>query len=216
MINEFKRFYNSSNWIKLSNRLKVECNYTCYECNQFFTTTRELIAHHKTELTESNIHDTNITLNPTNISIICIDCHNRGHNRFGYHKKVYVVWGSPLAGKREYVNNNLKHSDIVLDIKKLYKAIGINQNDYIKFNVFELKDRLMDNIKTRYGNWTNAFIIGGYPNEIERNLLIKKLKAESIYIESTQDECIDRANGDKKQIEYVREWWEKYSVSPPV
>lgn len=38
------------------------------------------IVHHKTHLTPDNITDTAITLNFTNLELLCMECHNVEHN----------------------------------------------------------------------------------------------------------------------------------------
>ena len=204
------RFYNSRIWRNFSKLLKIQNNYMCDKCNNVVLSTKKLISHHKIELTEDNVDDDNISLNKNNIDIICYDCHNRVHNRFGYNtKKVYIIYGCPNSGKRTLVNELLQSSDIILDLEKLYSAIGI-KNDYIKFNVFKLRDELLDQIKTRYGNWSNAYIIGGYPNKIERENLGDRLGAELIYCESTEEECLAQAEKEE-DIEYIKKWWVAYT-----
>lgn len=79
--------------------------------------------------------------------------------------------------------------------------------------MFKMRDDLLDQIKKRYGNWYDAYIIGGYPDKYERQRLAEELGAELIYVESTKDECIERVSktGRSMQwVEYIEEWWEKY------
>lgn len=176
-----------------------------------------LIAHHKIELTEDNIDNVDISLNPNNIEIICHDCHNNEHRRFGNNKNVYIIYGSPLSGKNTLVQELYKYGDIVLDIDEIWKAITL-EDKYVKpnnvrFNVFKLRDELLDQIKTRYGNWYDAYIIMSLPDKYERERVAKELGAELIYCESTKEECIDRAIKDGRPsqwIKYINDWWEKY------
>lgn len=39
--------------------------------------------HHIIELTPDNINNPNVSLNPRNLMLLCNDCHNRMHHRFG-------------------------------------------------------------------------------------------------------------------------------------
>jgi hypothetical protein len=209
-MNKLIRFYNSRTWRNFSKLLKTENNYMCYKCNKIELSTKNLIAHHKIELTEDNVDDVDVSLNKNNIDIICFYCHNRIHNRFGYNtKKVYIIYGSPNSGKRILVNQLYQPSDIVLDLDKLYSAIGI-KNDYIKFNAFKLRDEMLDQIKTRYGNWRNAYVIGGYPNKIERENLAERIGAELIYTESTEEQCLELAKNER-DMEYIKRWWVAYT-----
>jgi len=177
-----------------------------------------LIGHHcNIELTEDNVDNINISLNPDNIEIICSKCHNKEHRRFGNKQNVYIIYGSPLSGKHTLVAELMQYGDIVLDIDALYQAITL-QPEYIKpknirFNVFKLRDSLLDQIKTRYGQWYDAYIIGGYPDKYDRERVAKELGAELIYCDSTMQECIDRLEkSDKPRAwkEYIEDWWDKY------
>lgn len=211
------QFYCRKPWRDLSYKLKIESKGICNRCNKSVLDFKYLIGHHKVELTEDNVDDPNISLNPDLIEIICHDCHNKEHRRFGHEKKVYIVYGSPLSGKNYLVNDLKKYGDIVLDIDEIWKAITL-EDKYIKpnnirFNVFKLRDELLDQIKTRYGQWYDAYIIGGYPDKYERERVAKELGAELVYCESTRDECIERAIEDGRPsewIKYINDWWEKY------
>lgn len=214
------QFYCRKPWRDLSYNLKIERGGKCSRCSFQVIDRKDfkyLIGHHKIELTEDNVDDPNISLNPDNIEIICHDCHNKEHKRFGNKKNVYIVYGSPLSGKNYLVNDLKKYGDIVLDIDEIWKAITL-EDKYIKpnnirFNVFKLRDELLDQIKTRYGQWYNAYIIGGYPDKYERERIAKELGAELIYCESTQEECIERAietGRPSEWLRYINQWWDKY------
>ncbi len=176
-----------------------------------------LIGHHKEELTEDNVNDPRVALNPDKIEIICIDCHNRDHRRFGHKQQVYIVWGSPLSGKTTAVRQMMQYGDIVLDMDLLWQALTL-QPEYIKpnnvrFNVFAIRDALLDQIKTRYGQWYDAYIIGGYPDKYERQKLAESMGAELVYCESTKDECLKRLHDSGKPKgweKYIEDWWEVF------
>jgi predicted kinase len=213
-------FYCSKPWRDLSYRLKIEAKGRCSRCGEVIEDFSQLIGHHKIELTEDNVDDPNISLNPIHIEIICFNCHNKEHRRFGNKQHVYIVYGSPLSGKSTLVRELMQHGDIVLDMDALWQAVTF-QPEYIKpknvrFNVFKIRDDILDQIKTRYGQWYDAYIIGGYPDKYERERLAQSLGAEFIYCESTKEECIKRleqSNKPKQWLEYINDWWEKYS--PP-
>jgi hypothetical protein len=116
----------------------------------------------------------------------------------------------------------MQYGDIVLDMDRLWEAITM-QPEYIKpnnvrFNVFALRDNLLDQIKTRYGQWYDAYIIGGYPDANERERLVKTLGAELIYCEATEQECYDRRRESGKPAEwdeYIKKWWADYRRGIP-
>lgn len=224
-MDKVKQFYGRKDWRDLSYTLKIARGGKCERCG--FTAVekedwKKLIGHHKTELTEANVSNPTISLNPDEVEIICMDCHNKEHRRFGYRKQVYIVWGSPLSGKSTLVKEIMQYGDIVLDMDRLWEAVTM-QPEYskpnnVRFNIFALRDNLLDQIKTRHGQWYDAYIIGGYPDANERDRLAKTLGAELIYCEATEQECYDRRRESGKPIEwdgYIKKWWEDYRRGIP-
>lgn len=221
MADKIHAFYCSGPWRKLSYKLKIERGGKCERCPFVAATEKEwsmLIGHHKIELTDDNVDDPTVALNPDNVEIICLNCHNKEHRRFGGQHHVYIVWGSPLSGKTTAVREMMRYGDIVLDVDMLWQAVTM-QPEYVKpnnvrFNVFALRDALLDQIKTRYGQWHDAFIIGGYPDKYERERVAQSLGAELIYCESTRDECLMRCN-DRPDAwrDYVDKWWDDFERS---
>ena len=211
------RFYSSKAWRDLAHRLKVERGGKCERTGNTFADMSQLIAHHKTELTEDNVNDPQIALNPDNIEIISFDEHNKEHRRFGNNQKVYIVWGSPLSGKTTMVRELMQYGDIVLDIDGLWQAITL-QPDHVKpqnvrFNVFKMRDDFLDQIKTRYGNWYDAYVISSLPDKYERERMAETLGAELIYCDSTQEECIERFKKSDRPgiwLDFIMDWWEKF------
>ena len=211
------QFYCSKVWKDLSFTLKIKAGGRCARCGNTIEDFSYLIGHHKIELTEDNVDDPNIALNPVHIEIICLNCHNKEHRRFGNKQRVYIVWGSPLSGKTTAVRQMMQYGDMVLDMDAIWQAITF-QPEYIKpnncrFNIFALRDNLLDQIKTRYGQWYDCYIIGGYPDKYERERLSQTLGAELIYCESTKEECLERmeqSGKPKAWMKYINDWWEKF------
>lgn len=217
-MDKLKQFYTSKSWRGLSYSLKISRGGKCERCGFMVVEKadwKKLIGHHKVELTEANISDPNVSLNPDNIEIVCIDCHNKEHRRFGHRKQVYIVWGSPLSGKSTFVNQMSGYGDLIIDIDNLWQAIS-GQDRYIKpnqlkANVFALRDNLYDQVRTRLGSWYDCYIIGGYPNKIERDDIARRLGAECIYIDSTKEDCIKRAEGRPAEWQgHITKWFEDY------
>jgi hypothetical protein len=215
-----RKLYTSKAWTELRFNLIIERGPICQRCGKVMVDTSKLIGHHKITLTPNNVNDPVVTLNPINIELICWTCHNKEPHYINGHSKhdVFIVYGSPLSGKTTLVSQLTGYGDMVLDLDKLYECISgqplYDKPINLKYNVFALRDKMMDMIKTRYGEWHDAYVIGGYPNKHERERLAKELGAELIYCESTKQECINRAMAlsivkpgwDK----FVEKWWKEY------
>lgn len=223
-----KKFYDSKAWENFRKIIISERTHKCEKCKKEIYEAKDLIIHHIEELTLDNVNDVNISLNPENVMLVCFDCHNKIHERFGYGNKrkhdrgIYLVYGAPCSGKTTYVKENMSKGDLVIDLDEIFKAVSLQDKydkpDNLRYNVFAIKNLLIDNIKTRYGNFNSAWIIGGYSNKYERDKLVSELTAEAIYIESTKEECIARLNSSndyrkEKFIEwerYILKWFEEF------
>ena len=181
----------------------------------------DIILHHKTELTEENVFDYNISLNPDNIMIVSHRSHNYIHDKFGRSSRmVYLVYGAPVSGKSTYVRDSMSDGDLVVDMDSIWQCVS-GCDRYIKPNrlrsvVFRLRDDLIDMIKYRFGKWSNAYLIGGYPLQSERERLMQELGAREVFIDTSKEECIERLAADSERdteewLKYIDEWFEKFS-----
>lgn len=211
-------FYCTDAWNALARNCKVESGGV-FDIS-------ELRAHHKRELTIDNVGDVNISLNPENVEVLCTDCHNAVHARFGYavgEKHVYVVHGSPYAGKTTYVETVATRNDIVVDLDRIHAAICVSgrrdRPDATKAVAFRLRDLMLDEIRTatRQRRWQDAYIIGGYPDRIDRDAFVRDYGAELVHIATPKAECIRRAVADcegKAQREavlgYIEKYWQRF------
>lgn len=219
-----KSFYASDAWINLRLQLINKRGNKCEHCGNRIANSRDLIGHHIIELTPENVNDYNISLNEKNIEIVCFDCHNKEHKRFGYQseREVYLVYGPPLSGKETFVRQNIKRGDIVVDIDKLYAAVSLlpeyDKPDNLFSNVIGVQNYLLDNIKTRLGKWNNAWIIGGYADRYKRNRLADDLGAELIFCNVSKEECLRRLELEEslqyrkdEWAGYINKWFESYT-----
>lgn len=223
-----KAFYDSKEWKSLRLQLIAERTPKCERCKEIIAEEEKIIGHHTIELDNTNVNDRSISLNKQFIELICFDCHNKEHKRFGYQikktdRKVYVVYGAPLCGKSSFVMANKDRLDLVVDMDSLYSAVTMldkyDKPDTLKFNVLAIRKSIIDNIKTRYGNFNSAWIIGGYPRAIERNQLCDMLGATPIYIEATKEECMQRLlevkDGRRDKVnmwaKFIDKWFEDYT-----
>jgi len=218
MFSDLWSFYRSNEWEGfrkgfLAERLARDGELICEECGKPIVNKYQAILHHKVELTELNVKDYKISLNEDNIELVCFRCHNKIHERFGFSgtRHIYVVWGSPCAGKRDWVRENAGRDDLIVDIDGLYECMG-NNRKAIKGNVLDCYRLLEDMIRTRRGRWRNAWVIRTLPLEIDRELIVKKIGGgELIYIEADKDKCLAEARlrgGDWEK--WVEDWWSLY------
>jgi sarcosine oxidase delta subunit len=224
-------FYKSKEWQKLLQNIKAERlnedgELICAYCGKPIVKMYDCIGHHKIYLTDENVNDYDISLNPMNIDLVHHRCHNKIHNKFGHNKReVFLVYGSPFSGKSSYVESVRDDGDLIVDMDNIWQCVS-GCDRYIKparLNavVFKLRDELLNAVKYRLGKWDNAYVIGGYPFEGERVRLCNELGAREIFINTEKDECIRRMmNSNDRDPEewskYIEDWWRKFApLSPP-
>lgn len=218
-----KRFYNSNEWRTLRMSLILQRGNNCQMCERIGFDSANLVGHHTIELNDENVNDAMISLNPDLILIVCRWCHDAEHIRFGQgEKKVYLVHGSPQSGRNEYVMAKKMANDLVVDMDMLYMAVtgygyGNKPNSLLK-NVSKLRHTMIDMIKTRYGEWGTAYIIGTYADRYTREQVVNDTGAVLIHIKTNRDECIRRLAGNARLLYRQAEWtgyidkyWEEYS-----
>lgn len=193
----------------------------CEYCGKPIVKAYDCIGHHKIELTEDNVNDYQISLNPENIMLLHGSCHNRIHDKFGRSSRmVYLVYGSPLSGKTTYVKDSMSEGDLIIDQDNIWQCVSgcdrYQKPGRLKAIVFRVRDNLLDAVRYRFGKWSNAYIIGGYPLQSERERLMKELGAREVFIDTPKDECIARLAADpdrdtEEWLRYIDDWFEKYS-----
>lgn len=214
-------FYRSKEWEQLMQVLRLQRvnesgEIICEHCGKPITKKYDCIGHHVIELTDENVHDASVALNPDNIMLIHHRCHNVIHNKLGIGcKQVYLVYGSPLSGKSTFVNENAQSGDLIVDMDNIWQCIS-GQERYVKpnrlkQNVFDVRNLLIDSIRVRKGNWLNAWLIGGYPLVSERERLLRSLGAREVFIDTPQEVCLERcAERSPEWKEFVENWWENF------
>ena len=227
-----KDFYRSDEWYKLMMQIKHERTKDdgliyCEHCGMPIVRAYDCIGHHKEYLTEENVNDVEVSLNPDNIMLVHHTCHNRIHNKLGYReKKVYVVYGAPYSGKKTYVNSICEPGDVIVSMDKIWQCITHNGERDGRLNAiaFGVRDKMIECIRYRAGKWNTAYIIGGYPLISERQRLCRELGAEEIFIDASKGECLLRMVADQnvnphEYKKYIEDWFDKFSKGynrPPV
>jgi len=218
-----QNFYSNELWRTFRMNLILERGSRCEHCGEDIIRPIDIIGHHKIELTPENVHDHMISLNPDMVELVCYDCHNKEHGRFGYKvtKSVYIVYGAPLSGKKTHVRQQMRRGDLIIDMDSLYEALSglpyYDKPDSLFNNVISVRNLLIDNVKTRLGKWNNAWIIGGYPDRYKRERLAEDLGAELIFCDTSREECLSRLEEDKERQYrkaewrgYIGKWFESY------
>jgi hypothetical protein len=219
-------FYRSREWERLLKQLRIDRlnddgQIICEYCGRPITKAYDMIGHHKTELTEANVNDFTVSLNPENIAYVHHRCHNFIHNKLGYAvREVFLVYGAPMSGKETWVRNNMSEGDLIIDIDSIWQCVSGCER-YVKPNrlksvVFRVRDSLLEAVRYRTGKWNNCYIIGGYPLSSERERLCKELGAREVFIEASKDDCIARLDTregvDKAEwMKYIEDWFAKFS-----
>ena len=226
MFNNLFEFYRSKEWqdfreIVIAERIQDDGNVYDEVTGKPILRAYDLILHHKIELTEENVHDFNISLNPDNIMIVSHRTHNYIHDKFGHsHRQVFLVYGAPLSGKSKWIRENMCEGDLIVNIDDIWECVSglkrYNKPNRLKAVVFKVRDTLIESVKYRQGKWNNAFICGGYSLQSERERLCKELGAREIFIDVPQSECYARLElcdciEDKDEFKkYIDEWFERY------
>ena len=220
---EFARpFYKSKLWQLcrtdyIGKRVNIDGGL-CEECHDMVG--EEL--HHKIVLSPANINDRDITINHNNLMWLCKNCHFKKHREiimagFTQRKKLeilsngiyidgdgmvqpqqtYIVYGSPLSGKREYVLSNKQEGDLVVNLDTIKQSISMCYSIDVSHNLIatalSIREYLYKLIEDKQVDCKNIWIISSLSNKQERTELAQRLRAEMIYIDSTYKDCIDRA-----------------------
>lgn len=89
MAREFsKAFYRSAAWERCRHAYKVSKGGLCEDCMERGIITAGEEVHHVVELTPENVTDPSVTLNWSNLRLLCHDCHMKRHAKY---KKRYKI-----------------------------------------------------------------------------------------------------------------------------
>lgn len=218
-MSDLSSFYKSKEWEKLVQLLKLERvdasgQVICECCGKPITRKYDCIGHHKVELTEQNVNDPEISLNPDNIMLVHFSCHNRIHRRYeGFYQQVFLVYGAPCSGKSTWVESVCNPDDLIIDVDRIWECLCASDKYHkpnrIKANVFGVRDALLDQVKIRKGMWRNCYIVGGYPLRTDRDRICKLLRAREVFISESKDVCLSRAVNENWK-RYITDWFDDY------
>ncbi len=75
---KLERFYKSDSWHLARAIVIARANGLCEKCGKVGSE-----VHHIVHLTIENVDDVSVSINPKNLILLCKDCHNKEHHRFG-------------------------------------------------------------------------------------------------------------------------------------
>jgi len=207
---ELQKFYASDAWRNFRLMVIAERGLICQHCDERVARADQVTLHHIIELTLDNVIDAMISLNPDNVLLVHHSCHNtiHKHGQYKMERGAYLIFGPPLAGKKTFVQERMWPGDLIVDIDSLYASISglqwYDKPDGLLYNVRGLQNLLLDNIKTRYGRWDRAWIIGGYPDKWRRELTADNTGADIIFIDTDRDTCLQRLAADELRHKRTR------------
>ena len=172
MIFTLENFYTSNDWQKFRKSYLAERIAKDGDLIDDVTKTpikAGATLHHIIYLTEENVNNREISLNPNNIQLVSPDTHARIHGWFNSNpKKIFI------AKTSENIN---QYYDIIIEWDRIHSALGTN--DSTSQNTWRIYNDLIDQVRTRMGRWSVALVIckgGG----IEFNRIKRLLGAEEI------------------------------------
>ena len=204
-------FYWSSEWKKfrasvIASRRTSSGDIICAHCGLPIVRPYDLILHHVIELNETNFTDPEVALNPDNVLCVHSACHNIIHAKVGSRmRQAWLVWGPPHAGKEEYVRSLVGKGDIMVSLRSLYGAIGVGGIDtsYSQL-VFPMWDECLAGIGRRPGHWRNAYVIGTYPSDQERERVLRIIRGREVFVDAPIDECLKRCETEQDRMDVER------------
>jgi predicted kinase len=180
----------------------------------------DIILHHKEHLTEQNVKDFSISLNPDNIMIVSHVSHNKIHEKFVMPvKRVYLVFGPPSSGKISYIESIAEVDDLIIDIDRIYDAININRSKKVFDIVMNIYNEMLDTVTARKGRWKNAYITSSTLHNVER--IERATGAELVYVDTPLEECLKRGQDKIKMFgqpyedviyKFFEDWNNTYKV----
>ena len=137
ILNNPQELYKTKEWEKLKELLMLERvndkgEIICEHCHKPIVKKYDCIGHHKIALTNDNVNDVSITLNPDNVALVHFKCHNEIENRFGFNvRTVYLVHGAICSGKSSWVKEQAGKNDLIVDMDSIWECISNNPR-YVK------------------------------------------------------------------------------------
>lgn len=134
--------------------------------------------------------------------------------------KVYIVYGAPASGKTTYVKKHKKAGDLVIDLDYIKQAVSLEGKTEAPDNLLDIalamRECAYGLIEERKVDCKTVWVVAGLPSRKQRLELKERLKAELIFMDASQEECIRRAcqdpeRADKEKAEaIIKKYFEMY------
>lgn len=206
-----QEFYWSRTWRDfrasvVASRRDSKGDVICSHCGLPIVRPYDLILHHVVELDETNFTDPEVALNPDNVVCVHSACHNVIHAKVGSRmRQAWLVWGPPHAGKEEYVRSLVQKGDIWVSLESLYRSLGVGGiQTSLSQLVFPMWDECLQGIGRRSGHWRNAYVIGTYPGDQERERVLRLIRGREVFVDTPVDECLRRCETEQDRMDVER------------
>ena len=179
-------FYQSDAWQKCRRHfigcvLERDGALFCSVCGKEIINPRDAVVHHVKELDDTTVNDPDVALNMDNLTVVCHQCHNAKHekgHRVTREKTVMLIYGGTEAEREALVSERATDGALVFSVPRLHKALSPRRTRArVLTVVWNIRDLLYNIVERRAGEWTEAWIVGEFRNEAERDALARRLGA---------------------------------------
>jgi len=138
-------------------------------------------------------------------------------------KRAILVTGAPASGKTTYIRKHMSVGDLVVDMDFISAALSLQNFRVLPKElintVLEVRETLLTLVSERKGDWATAWVSATLPDHRKREFMIKRLRAEHVFIDATREECRARVQRDgtrkdkQKQLAIIDKWFSEYEKS---
>lgn len=129
---------------------------------------------------------------------------------------VRIVAGPPCSGKTTYVEERRQAEDVVVELDRLYIALGAQEtHDHPKAMTalaLAAREAIYDHLADRGVPDVDVWIVAGLPKASDRRALAERLGASVIVLETPLSVCQARAEAERPDgwSSYAERWWNTY------
>lgn len=129
---------------------------------------------------------------------------------------IFLIYGAPCSGKTTWANERAGENDLILDLDSIKSALCKKQahedNHPFLGMALDIRDLVISWLIKHKRDDGRAFVIGGFPKRAQRMRLAIDLSATLIYCDTSEEECLKRAESCRPAgyDKVVRQWFEDY------
>lgn len=224
-----RQFYKSNQWqefreIFIDKELEEKGELICERCKKHIYEKSDCVLHHIVPLNESNVNDPSISVNFDNIELLHKSCHNikheKGYRFYGFksERKSTLVFGPPLAGKREWVRRNAGDNDLIISVDEIYNAISTTRSPRLLRTVLDIRNMLYQKEEEAGGAWAHCWIIATIPEKGEREKYKNRFDCDTVFINTSKENCLIKADELEKKTgknqdkirEIIENWFNEF------